>query len=168
MWTKSSNKVLLEWSEPGTSRRFLLKQIQPRHWLRIIASDFAKWFLGIVAIMVVGTLIFHKLNLIQILAYSALCALPMAAIDIFATVVNPVHISLRENFIVRHGVNGAHRVDYQDVQQCTLRARDFDGTTARGLEIVLRGGNAVILEIAPSISTSAIRSILRDKGIEIE
>lgn len=123
--------------------------------------------LGDSGLMLVGTLIFQKLNLIQILAYSALCALPMVAVDVFTMLVNPVHISLRENFIVRHGVNGAHRIDYQDVQQCTLRARDFDGTTAHGLEIVLRDGNAVILEIAPSISTSAIQSILRDKGIEV-
>ncbi len=87
--------------------------------------------------------------------------------DIYTMFRNPVHISLRENDIERFGIGGAVHIGYKDIQRCTLRAQGFDGTTACGLEILMHDGNTVIFEIAPSISYHDIRTVLHDKGIEV-
>jgi hypothetical protein len=81
--------------------------------------------------------------------------------------VNPVHISLRENDIQRSAMNGTAALDYKDIQRCTFKDYNFGGTTARVLEVSLTNGSLAEFEIAASISSNEIRTVLQDKRVII-
>jgi hypothetical protein len=163
----SRNKALLEWDEPGTPHRYWMKRMSWKDWLKLTVPDFAKYFLFMTGIWVIGILIFHKHNLIEMLALSAISAMVIIATNIFIVFKNPVHISLRENDIERFGVNGKAHVAYKDIQHCTLRDYDFDGITAHALEVLMTDGNTVIFEVAPWVSYNDIRSVFHVKEIVV-
>ncbi len=163
----SRNKALLEWNEPGISQRYLVKRLSWKLWLKLALPDFVKSFLLTAGLLIIDTLIFHKLNLIEIFALSVLGAIVIIAPNIFLMFKPQVHISLRENDIERFGVDGAAHIAYKDIQRCTLSVYDLAGTTVRALEVLMIDGNTVIFEIAPSISYSDVRSVLHDKEIEV-
>jgi hypothetical protein len=169
----AKNEIIYQWREPRTPQRYLRQHASRKDWLEVLGKRLVRMFLlvfGCVAFGILAVAVVRKTSpaiSLETVAICILCWLGMWGLDVLPIFLQPVDIIMRETDIQRIGLDGRFTIAYTDIQRYAILERDFDGTTARALELHLINGNTVILELAPEITEGHIQSVLQRKQIAL-